>query len=153
MQLTRFARHRTGLIFGAVTLLIAGLIGLSMGSGTQRANAAPVPGQSFDLTEAGYATGLWKTGVNSSNQKLWGNEPDPHWNIDRVYRPGHDQDPSYMTYQRTFTDGANPYIRTRLTPVSSPFSIPARTVSNMIRIIQDFTRPLVKLSVIGLVPT
>lgn len=36
---------------------------------------------------AGAITGLWKTGVDDSGNKLAENQSDPHWEIDRVYRP------------------------------------------------------------------
>ena len=36
---------------------------------------------------AGAITGLWKTGVDDSGNKLGENQSDPHWEIDRVYRP------------------------------------------------------------------
>lgn len=36
---------------------------------------------------AGAITGLWKTGVDESGNKLAEDKTDPHWEIDRVYRP------------------------------------------------------------------
>ena len=41
----------------------------------------------YDLIESGEVNGLYRTGVDESGRKLPQNVDDPHWIIDRVYRP------------------------------------------------------------------
>ncbi len=73
-----------------------------------------------EVAPADAITGLWKTGVNSSDTKLGENVSDPHWSIDRIYRPSG----SLATCQRGYNSaGAFATI-----PTSASSNFQARTI-------------------------
>ncbi|MBI3889733.1 hypothetical protein HY312_04155 [Candidatus Saccharibacteria bacterium] len=76
----------------------------------------------YDLIDTGEVAGLYRTGVNDSGQKLGQDQDDPHWIIDRVYRPPAWKNPTCQSAHR----GGTSLVAIPLT--SSPTPIPARTI-------------------------
>lgn len=77
----------------------------------------------YDLISSGRVTGLYRTGVNDSNQKLGENTDDPHWIIDRVIRPTGMNEPPCQFAHRGGTNLVS------IPTISSTSPIPARTIT------------------------
>lgn len=101
----------TGVLLSVATI-VSGLTGTLLHAQSAR----------YDLIDTGEVTGLYRTGVSNDNQKLGQDQDDPHWIIDRVYRPGTRTNPTCQSAHR----GGTTLVSIPL--ISSTTPIPARTI-------------------------
>ena len=104
------------IIVGSFAIISAALFSINF------AGEAIAQSTTYDMIESGQVSGLYRTGVSADGQKLPQNVDDPHWIIDRVYRPGTQTNATCQNAHRGSTTLAP------LPKISSEQPIPARTI-------------------------